>query len=143
MGQSSIYATLAADDMQGAVKSANKVDMDTSRDLLFTIEKSQRNVFAAMVTVGRATNNDIIINHPSVSKMHAYFKKGTENYTITDFGSKNGTYVKEWRLPVKEAQSIENGLVIRFGKIETTFYEPEALFEYLKEVRSFQSITGA
>ena len=142
-GQSSIFSTLAADSMKQAAQTGDEVDKDRRRGLLFSIEKSSRNVFAAMVTVGRAANNDIVFNHPSVSKMHAYFKINGDSVTITDFGSKNGTYVEKERLPVKEPKIINSPTFIRFGKIEATFFKPRALFAYLEEVLSSEAITSA
>ena len=43
---------------------------------LWRVEKSDRNAWKRRISVGRATNNDIIIRHHSVSKLHAHFHFG-------------------------------------------------------------------
>jgi hypothetical protein len=34
------------------------------------VEKTDRNMWKSRISVGRATNNDLIIRHDSVSKLH-------------------------------------------------------------------------
>lgn len=45
------------------------------------------------VLVGRAASNDVIIEHESVSKLHARVEVGEAGVTIRDAGSSNGTRV--------------------------------------------------
>src|SRR5262245_52871916 len=51
------------------------------------------NPFAAMVTIGRASNNDVVLEDPGVSKFHAYVRASGAEWLITDAGSLNGTFV--------------------------------------------------
>src|SRR5687768_11325734 len=39
------------------------------------------------IFVGRASNNDLVIAHPTVSKLHAYFSKDNDRWWLTDVGS--------------------------------------------------------
>lgn len=43
-------------------------------------------------TVGRAPNCDLIIDDPSISRWHARFQVTGDRCTLTDVGSRNGTY---------------------------------------------------
>ena len=60
--------------------------------LVFSVEKTDRNGFVDMISVGRTANNDIVIPDRSVSKFHAYFKKDifAEVMTIVDGGAARG-----------------------------------------------------
>lgn len=63
--------------------------------VLLRVEKSDRNTWKRRISVGRATNNDLILRHPSVSKLHAHFQVllegGREELRLSDAGSANGT----------------------------------------------------
>lgn len=47
------------------------------------------------VTIGRANDNDIIINDPYISSHHAVIKVDNGKLTIQDLGSMNGTFVNK------------------------------------------------
>ena len=47
-----------------------------------------------VVTIGRSTQNDVVINDPYVSKSHLQIiQKDDGCFYVADFGSKNGTYI--------------------------------------------------
>lgn len=45
------------------------------------------------VTIGRAADNTLVLDHPKVSRNHARIERGPEGYRISDLGSGNGTLV--------------------------------------------------
>ena len=52
------------------------------------------NAFAMMVTLGRAKNNDLIVDAPAISKFHAYVQANPEGgLVLVDAGSTYGTTV--------------------------------------------------
>src|SRR5579883_107672 len=63
------------------------------------LEKTDRNPFAHMITVGRAMNNDVVLADSTVSKVHAYFTRTPGGWMLTDQHSTNGTYVEGKQLP--------------------------------------------
>ncbi len=71
------------------------------------------------VNVGRGRDNDIILDHPTVSRQHAWMKAEGEDFSVFDVGSANGTFVNDDR--VEEPRLLENGDVIRFGEVEFVF----------------------
>src|SRR6266581_7701424 len=74
-----------------------------------------------LITIGRALDNMIVIDDPSVSNRHAQLEHIGETYRIKDLDSTNGTRVNG--LPVKEtALHFEDR--IRFGAVEARF-EPD------------------
>ena len=47
----------------------------------------------AVTRLGRALDNDVVINHASVSRHHAAIEGNGDGYRVRDLGSQNGTYV--------------------------------------------------
>jgi pSer/pThr/pTyr-binding forkhead associated (FHA) protein len=88
-----------------------------------------------LITVGRATKNDVTISDISVSRFHAFFKRGpTGGFQLQDAGSSNGTIVNESSVCTKEAgppMDVKSGDNIRFGQVDVTFLEANALRSYV------------
>lgn len=84
------------------------------------------------ILVGRGASNDVVLRHPSVSKIHAWFELddfGT--FYVGDFGSKNGTMVnRELRSP-NETTALVPGDTIHFGSVEALLCPPAALWDLL------------
>ncbi|HXX40940.1 MAG TPA: FHA domain-containing protein [Chthoniobacterales bacterium] len=74
-----------------------------------------------LITIGRAPDNMIVIDDPSVSSHHAQIDLSGDVYRIKDLGSTNGTRVNG--TPVTETQ-IRFDDRLRFGGIEARF-EPD------------------
>jgi hypothetical protein len=90
------------------------------------VTKRQGAPFQERIGVGRARNADICILLPKVSKYHAFFtRKEGGAYTLTDAGSKNGTFVEGRPLAEKVAAPLADGNEILFGPYRFTFYTPE------------------
>lgn len=74
------------------------------------------------VNVGRGSDNDLYLNHPSVSKVHAALVLNREGtLLVSDTGSTNGTYINGRRMVYGEARQIEDGDVVGFGDVEVRF----------------------
>jgi hypothetical protein len=71
------------------------------------------------LNVGRGTDNDVYLNHASVSKVHAALKMDIQhNLLVADTGSTNGTHINGVRIPYGEARPIQEGDVVAFGDVE-------------------------
>lgn len=73
------------------------------------------------ITIGRLAQNDIVIDNLSVSRMHASISKSKDGYTLTDLGSKNGTYVNGNLVETSRLNSDDR---ITIGKYEIIFQIP-------------------
>src|SRR6266852_8549782 len=73
----------------------------------------------AATTLGRALDNDIVVNHASVSRHHASIEARNSAFRLRDLGSQNGTYVGAER--VTEA-SIADGDKVKLGDAAFTFH---------------------
>ncbi len=75
---------------------------------------------------GRGYNNNVKIEDPSVSNVHAQIIVEQGRVIIKDLGSMNGTYING--APVKEAE-LHAGESLRLGAVELVFqddkHEPE------------------
>jgi pSer/pThr/pTyr-binding forkhead associated (FHA) protein len=74
------------------------------------------------VNVGRGTDNDLYLNHTSVSKVHAAVRMDNlGTLLVADTGSTNGTHINGVRIPYGEARPIAEGDVVAFGEVEVRF----------------------
>ncbi|MDI6694637.1 MAG: FHA domain-containing protein [Anaerolineales bacterium] len=67
--------------------------------------------------VGRAPDNDVVINHPAVSSHHLTLFISSGTMTVTDLKSTNGTQLNGQRIPPNSPQPINFGDVIRIGDL--------------------------
>jgi hypothetical protein len=68
------------------------------------------------VNVGRVAGNELQLEHPSVSKIHAALVMNREGtLLVADTGSTNGTFINGRRISYGEARQIEDGDVVSFG----------------------------
>ncbi|HEX8161360.1 MAG TPA: FHA domain-containing protein [Pyrinomonadaceae bacterium] len=75
--------------------------------------------------VGRASDSDLYLNHPSVSKIHAALLMNREGtLLVSDTGSTNGTFINGRRIAYGEARHLEDGDVVGFGDAEVRFRKP-------------------
>ena len=70
--------------------------------------------------LGRALDNDVVINHASVSRHHASIEGNGSGYRVRDLGSQNGTFVDGQK--VSEA-SVGNGATVKLGDAILTFHQ--------------------
>ncbi|MDB5108585.1 MAG: hypothetical protein JWM69_1526 [Candidatus Binatus sp.] len=68
--------------------------------------------------LGRALDNEIVINHSSVSRHHASIGSSNGGFEVCDLNSQNGTFVDNQR--VTQAR-IKDGNMLRFGDAPFTF----------------------
>ena len=71
------------------------------------------------LTIGYASDNQLVISDPSASPYHAIIRVETQRVSIMDAGSGNGTYVNEQRLEPNSPRFLSANDTIRIGN--TTF----------------------
>jgi len=87
--------------------------------------------FSGMITVGRTANNDVVLNHVTISRFHAYFKSVDGGWCVCDSGSKNGTHMQGNRLDARKEVPLESGTALVFGELSATFMTAGALYDFL------------
>lgn len=104
--------------------------------LVIPVQKSDRNPFADSITIGRARNNDLVIEHAQVSKVHAYamFIAGDRtSIMLKDGNSMNGTWVflgsGMRRLAKGESVLIHVGMELRIGVVDAMLVDQDGLLQ--------------
>lgn len=81
----------------------------------------QRSVpFTRRVTMGRAMTNDLVVDHPAISRTHAIFEHMDGAFVVTDMGSKNGIYIRDIR--VVGRHTLSDGQRMVLGPATITFH---------------------
>lgn len=103
-----------------------------TRAFVVWIEKTRRNPFGNIITVGRAPNNDICFALESISKLHATFHTTGGKWLIQDHASTNGTFVNGERLDPANPRALQDGDCVQVAPdLKTRFFTPAGLYEFL------------
>ena len=93
------------------------------------------------LTLGRASENDISIDDPEMSRRHAAFKRSREGCAVEDLGTSNGTAVNGHAV---QRAVLKHGDVVKIGEVEITYAEttraPNTLgasVEYASQLKAF------
>ncbi len=120
---------------------------DNRYNLMVTKGPHAGEVFAlddSVLTLGRASDSDIVLDHAQVSRHHARVTRQPEGVLVEDLSSTNGTFVKGERLyeaqPASAGDVIDLGEAISLKVTKGTALQTEsvviALLEELKEAQS-------
>jgi hypothetical protein len=83
-----------------------------------------------LVTIGRASSNDIQLRARSVSKFHAHLERDDAGvWHIVDSNSTFGTYVAEAKVPPGTKTPLRSGDRLRLGNLNLTYYDPERIYD--------------
>lgn len=73
------------------------------------------------LTIGRGSDNDMVLNDPMVSRYHAVVKRQGSRFTIIDLGSSNPVVVNDQVLEPGTAQQLQHRDVVFIGKTVFSF----------------------
>lgn len=76
--------------------------------------------------IGSASDNQLVINDPSIDSLHAKIFAEDEKYVLKDNNSASGCFINGQRITQKE---ILPGDILRFGSIEMIVLDPRKLHE--------------
>ena len=122
------------------VKFTKEVLSESAEAQTFVLPVRKRpdaNAFAMMVTLGRAPNNDLVLDHQKVSKFHAYFNETGSDWFITDGNSSNGTFVNGERLKPGDRTPIGDNTDLSFSQfLSYRFVLPGSMYEHIQSLKS-------
>ena len=96
--------------------------MEGPRGRPFLVLEGQRhvNLNQPTISIGRALDNDVIIDEPRVSRHHAQLRHRYGHYVLYDLDSSGGTRINDY--PVEECV-LHSGDVISFAGVEVVYGE--------------------
>lgn len=107
------------------------------RPVLLPVQKRPGgNPFGMMITIGRAANNDIVLNAPGVSKLQCYLHQFTGTWAVCDPGSTNGTFVDGARVRTTGTPLRSGARLALADVFEVVFLEPRDLYALVQGGRS-------
>jgi hypothetical protein len=87
------------------------------------ILKKEGAPFPDQIGVGRAANTDVCLALNTISKYHAFFCADAKGkYSVTDAGSKNGSWKDGVRLAPRQPAALVDGSRLRLGAHKFLFY---------------------
>lgn len=81
-------------------------------------QQEEHPLHPGVLTIGRAPNNDIVLNFPTISKQHLRLEVAADGITLTDLGSTNGTMHNGRTIPSQTPHPWNPGDVIRIGDLQ-------------------------
>jgi pSer/pThr/pTyr-binding forkhead associated (FHA) protein len=74
--------------------------------------------------IGRAADNDIVLDDPRVSRLHAEVRRNGHRFEVDDIHSRNGTFVNGVGIPPGDPRSMATGDRILVGGFYLSFHDP-------------------
>ncbi len=101
---------------------------------ILAVQKAPGNPYPDRISVGRARNCDVVLRDPSVSKLHAHFRRrDDERLELVDLGSQNGTRINGRLLVPHQPESVTASDQLVFGGVSAKLVDAEQLFELLSQ----------
>jgi pSer/pThr/pTyr-binding forkhead associated (FHA) protein len=86
-------------------------------------------VLAPAFTIGRAEDNDLMLEKPTVSRHHALVTEEGDRWFLEDRGSFNGTFLNGSRIQAGAKVPLRHGDRIGLGAENVVFSAPESLVD--------------
>ncbi len=130
------FETLCVSQDQLKKLMAQTMSRTASREVIKITNKGA-NTFQGTCKIGRASNCDMVINSPAVSKLHAYIIRDSQKelYYLMDMASKNGTYINSRKLDENQKKQLSDVDTLSFSRqISFVFYTPQGFYELLNQI---------
>ncbi len=72
-------------------------------------------VLGEVTRIGKAPDNDFVVDHPTVSRNHLEIRRSNDQFVVTDLGSTNGTFIDSAQ--IKEA-FLRPGATLEVGDVQ-------------------------
>jgi FHA domain-containing protein len=96
------------------------------------VKKNPENPFPDRLTIGRATNCDVVIRFAFISKVHAHLFVQGDKLTLRDNKAANGTFHNHKKLDAASSRSIKLGDTLGFGALELELIDAARFYQLLR-----------
>lgn len=97
------------------------------------VVKREGNPFPERLSIGRATNCDLVVRLPFISKVHAHLLlKPDGRLELVDNQASNGTYHNHRQLRPGETRPVQPGDVISLGKLSLVLFTASGFYRLLR-----------
>lgn len=87
---------------------------------------------SSRITIGRSSTSDIVLHHPTVSKLHAWFERDENDvFYVADAESSNSTRLNGIALRRRSPTALSAGDELRFGDVTATVCKADVLWDAL------------
>ncbi|MCA8924378.1 MAG: FHA domain-containing protein [Planctomycetes bacterium] len=125
---------LSAHEVRETVKARAAVRESLSREEAFLLPVNAKHPATERLSLGRARDNDLVVNSSSVSKLHAWLiKGGTTGWALRDNGSTNGTTHNDEPLAPQAEVSLSFGDTLGIGGVEALFCDARGVLELVAQ----------
>jgi hypothetical protein len=107
-------------------------DLPSGSLSVMVIQKNQ-SAFGNMITVGRTSNNDIVVDDSHISRFHAFFRPQGDGFELADAGSRNGTWWGDRRMDPKDFIRLKPNDVVRFAGLAFVFVDAAGCWEFIRK----------
>jgi hypothetical protein len=106
--------------------------------VVFLLRKTEArpNPFEGGISLGRASMNDVVLPHKSISRFHAYFQQEATSarWAVADAASRNGTQADGVPLKPNVPAMLGSAHRLRVGDLDLTFLSPDAFVRWLRKL---------
>jgi hypothetical protein len=106
---------------------------------LVEVKKNPDNPFPDRISIGRATNCDVVIRLAFVSKVHAHLIIQGTKLTLRDNKASNFTFHNHRRLEPGSSRSVQLGDIVSFGALDLELVDAGRLYEILRATAGIQT----
>lgn len=103
--------------------------IDLGKALVHPLAKRSSTFFPGVLLLGRSSNNDVVIPHSSVSKLHARLRAEKDGFWVEDAGSQNGSAIDGE--PIRKPVFAVAGDLLRFGDLNFQLVDARILMRSL------------
>jgi hypothetical protein len=86
------------------------------------------------ITIGRTSENDVVIPEYSVSRKHCFIALVNGVYRVTDWGSSNGTLVNDADIGRMTPRILQGGEILTLGRLMLIFLPPRHFADHVRGV---------
>jgi hypothetical protein len=118
----SASSTLTIDQQVEETLPHGKILPDEGDVEVYPLVKKPGASFPDRITIGRTSNNDIVLADTSVSRLHAYVRRDAAGWVVADAGSKNGSWLHGKPLDQRREVPLPSSAALKIGEVDLTFF---------------------